>query len=75
MGKLWKKYGWIPTTVLGSAIFALGFSLFLMPNDMNPGGISGLAQVLVEVLGFGSVGTIAILINLPLFLMGGVKIG
>lgn len=75
MGKLWKKYGWIPTTVLGSAIFALGFSLFLMPNDMNPGGISGLAQVLVEVLGFGSVGTIAILINLPLFLLGGVKIG
>ena len=75
MGEIWKKYGWIPTTVFGSAIFALGFSLFLMPNDMNPGGISGLAQVLVEVLGFGSVGTIAILINLPLFLLGGVKIG
>lgn len=75
MGEIWKKYSWIPTTILGSAIFALGFSLFLMPNDMNPGGISGLAQVLVEVLGFGSVGTLAILINLPLFLLGGVKIG
>ena len=75
MGEIWKKYSWIPVTIFGSAIFALGFSLFLMPNDMNPGGISGLSQVLVEVLGFGSVGTLAILINLPLFLLGGVKIG
>ena len=75
MKELWKKYSWIPVTVFGSAVFALGFALFLMPNDMNPGGISGLAQVLVEVLGFGSVGTLAILINLPLFLLGGVKIG
>ena len=75
MKDLWKQYSWILTTIVGSAIFALGFSLFLMPNDMNPGGISGLSQVLVEVLGFGSVGTLAILINLPLFLLGGVKIG
>ena len=75
MKKLWKKYNWIPITVFGSAIFALGFAMFLMPNDMNPGGISGLAQVLVELFGFGSVGTLTILINLPLFLIGGVKIG
>ena len=75
MKALWKQYNWILVTIVGSAIFALGFSLFLMPNDMNPGGISGLAQVLVEVLGFGSVGTVAFLMNLPLFLLGGVKIG
>ena len=75
MKELWKKYSWIPATVFGSAIFALGFALFLMPNDMNPGGISGLALVLVELLGFGSVGTLAIIMNLPLFLLGGVKIG
>ena len=75
MAAIWKKYNWVAATIMGSAIFALGFSLFLSPNDMNPGGISGLAQVLVELLGFGSVGSIAILINLPLFLLGGVKIG
>jgi uncharacterized membrane-anchored protein YitT (DUF2179 family) len=46
-----------------------------MPNDMNAGGISGLAQVVVEVIGFGSVGTLSILINLPLFILGGIKIG
>jgi len=75
MKAVWQKIGWIFWTVLGSAVFALGFTFFLMPNDMNAGGISGLAQVVVEILGFGSVGTLSILINLPLFIMGGIKIG
>ena len=75
MKGIWKKCGWIVMTVLGSAVFSLGFSLFLMPHDMNAGGISGLAQVLVELIGFGSVGTISIIVNLPLFILGGMKIG
>ncbi len=75
MKALWNKYGWLPATVAGSWIFAFGFAFFLMPGDMNAGGISGLAQVIVELLGFGSVGTLSILINLPLFILGGLKIG
>ena len=75
MKQLWQKIGWIPVTILGSAIFSLGFALFLQPHDMSAGGISGLALVFVEVFRFGSVGTISILINLPLFLLGGIKIG
>ena len=75
MKALWKEHGWIVATIFGSAVFALGFSLFLQPNDMNAGGISGLAMVFVEVTGLGSVGLLSILINLPLFLLGGLKIG
>ena len=75
MRTLWQKYRWIPATVLGSAVYALGFSFFLQPNDLSPGGISGLALVVTELLGFGSVGVLSILINLPLFLLGGAKIG
>ena len=75
MRQFWQKFGWILATIVGSAVFALGFTLFLMPHDLNAGGISGLAQVVVEVLGFGSVGTLSILINLPLFILGGLKIG
>lgn len=75
MRTFWTKYGWILATLVGSAVFAAGFSLFLQPNDMNAGGISGLAQVVVQLLGFGSVGTLSILINLPLFVLGGMKIG
>ena len=75
MQKIWHKYGWIVATIAGSSLFALGFALFLQPNDLNPGGISGLAQALVELLGFGSVGIFSIVINLPLFILGGIKIG
>ena len=70
-----QKYGWIFSTLLGSFIFALGFDLFLAPNDLNSGGISGLSVIIVELLGFGSVGTLSIIINLPLFALGGIKIG
>ena len=42
---------------------------------MSAGGISGLALVFVEVFQVGTVGTISILINLPLFILGGLKIG
>ena len=75
MHALKQNLRWIIATIVGSTIFALGFAFFLQPNDMSPGGISGLALVFVEVLGFGSVGSLAILLNLPLFIMGGMKIG
>ena len=75
MEKIWHTAKWILATVLGSTMFSLGFAMFLQPNDLNSGGISGLAMVIVEVLGFGSVGTLSILINLPLFILGGLKIG
>ena len=75
MQGVWQKYKWIPMTVAGSTIFAAGFAFFLQPNDMSPGGISGLALILVELLGFGRVGMLSILMNLPLFILGGLKIG
>ena len=75
MKAIWRKYGWILATVVGSGIFAFGFAFFLQPHDLNAGGISGLAQVFVELTGLGSVGVLSILINLPLFVLGGLKIG
>ncbi len=75
MVEFWKKIRWILATIVGSALFALGFSLFLQPNDINSGGISGLAQVAVHVTGIGSVGLFSVLLNLPLFLVGGLRIG
>lgn len=75
MQSLWSRYKWILATVAGSAIFAFGFAVFLAPHDLNAGGISGLAQIIVELLGFGSIGILSIIINLPLFILGGLKIG
>lgn len=75
MKNWYRKFGWIFSTIIGAAIFALGFDLFLAPHELNCGGVSGLSMVLVEVLGFGSVGVLQLLINIPLFLLGGIKIG
>ncbi len=75
------KFGWIITTIIGSFIFGAGYAIFLGPNDLNAGGISGLAAIIVQLVNpndtipFVSVGTLTILINLPLFAIGGVKIG
>ena len=67
--------GWLFKTVIGSALFALGFDLFLLPHGLNSGGISGLAMVLHALLGVGSVGSMSLVLNLPLFLISGFKIG
>lgn len=72
----WKtvwQMGWKIT--LGSAIFALGFDLFLVPNDLNVGGMSGLAMVLRELVGFGSIGLWTMLLNIPLFILGAKTLG
>ena len=81
MKKLWNKIGWVILTIVGSFIFGAGYAVFLGPNGLNAGGISGLAAVLVELvnpdgnIGFLKTGTLTILINLPLFAIGGLKIG
>lgn len=71
-------------TIVGTAIFALGLNLFLLPNNLNTGGISGLAMIVEELLSwtknpviekYFTVGVLTILMNLPLFAIGGVKIG
>lgn len=81
MKKLWDKMGWVVLTIVGSFIFGAGYAMFLGPNNLNAGGISGLSAILVQVINpagkipFLKVGTLTILINLPLFAFGGLKIG
>ena len=75
MNKRWGLALDVLKTVIGCAAFGLGFSFFLEPNNLNSGGISGLAMVIEHILGFGSVGTITALINLPLFALAGLKVG
>lgn len=62
-------------TAVGCAVFALGFDLFLLPGGMNAGGLSGLAMAFVHMTEIGSVGTVTALMNIPLFIIAGVKIG
>lgn len=59
----------------GCACFGLGFDLFLAPNAINVGGLTGLAMVIQKVIGMGSIALISALLNVPLFLLGYHKLG
>ena len=60
---------------IGCLIFSIGYNLFLAPGGLNAGGITGLSSVLVEVFEFGSIGLLNAIINIPVFAIGGIKIG
>lgn len=61
-------------TVIGSAIMAFGVSSFLLPNQLSSGGISGIATITYYLLKI-PMGTMIMIINIPLFLFAGYKIG
>ena len=75
MKKITEHALWVAKIMIGCAVFSLGFDLFLEPNGLNAGGISGIAMILTHVTGIGTVGVVSGLINLPLFFLGGKKIG
>ena len=56
------------TTVLGTALIGIPLAIFTVPNDIAPGGISGLATALAHLLPRLSVGAWTLLLNLPLLL-------
>ena len=81
MLQVWEKIKWVIMTIVGSFIFGAGYAIFLGPHGLNAGGISGLAAVLVELVNpkgtipFITVGILTVAINLPLFAIGGLRIG
>lgn len=60
---------------LGSVLFALAFDWFFAVNQVAMGGVTGLAQVIHILVPGLSVGTLAFLLNIPLFLAGWKFIG
>ncbi len=60
---------------LGGALYALGFDLFLRPNDINGGGLSGLALIVSELTGLKAIGAFVLACNVPLFVLGWRHVG
>ncbi len=75
MKKVWFWLCWSLQILIGGALFSLGFVLFLDPHGFNGGGISGVAQIVSHLVGVGSVGFWTVLINIPLFIFGGIRMG
>lgn len=60
--------------LVGSVILAVGMNMFMIPNMLAPGGISGLAVVLYHLFRL-PVGVTIILLNIPLFITGYLVLG
>jgi uncharacterized membrane-anchored protein YitT (DUF2179 family) len=69
--KIWiglKAYLWI---VLGSFITAVSINVFLVPNKIAPGGVTGLATVIYYLSGMRfPVGVTMLVLNIPLIIAG-----
>ena len=61
-------------TVLGAAIMAFGVSSFLLPNQLSSGGFSGVATITYYLLNI-PMGLMIMILNVPLFIFAGYKIG
>lgn len=61
-------------TIIGSFVMALGVSLFLLPNQLSSGGVAGITTITYYLLNI-PMGTMILLINIPLFLISILKIG
>ena len=55
--------------IMGSAIMALGYALFLIPHHFVPGGVSGLA-IMINYFTRLPVGTLIMVLNIPVFIFG-----
>ena len=49
---------------LASAIYAVGFNWFYVPNDIAFGGITGVGQIINAILPWAPIGTVVIILNL-----------
>lgn len=61
-------------TILGAFVMAIGVALFLLPNQLSSGGVSGLATITYYLFNI-PMGTVIVLINIPLFLIAIFKVG
>ncbi|WP_203553925.1 YitT family protein [Bacillus sp. B15-48] len=61
-------------TLIGAALVALAFNLFLLPNQIASGGVSGISIILANVLGWEPA-FVQWSLNIPLFISGVLLLG
>jgi len=71
---LQREIGRLVGIIFASIFFAMGYSWFLLPYNMAPGGVGGLSQILYYFIGIPN-GVSMILINIPLFIISFIFIG
>ena len=59
---------------VGCIVMAIGTSLFLLPNKLSSGGLSGVSTIIYYLFGL-PLGTTMLILNIPLFIMAFIKVG
>lgn len=60
--------------IIGAAVIAFGFSVFLFPNQVASGGVSGISTILHGMFGWNA-GLVQYAFNIPLFIAGVIFLG
>lgn len=58
----------------GAALYSVSVNMFISPNQIAPGGVTGLA-IIIEYLTSTPVGAMMFLLNVPLLIIGFIKLG
>lgn len=66
-------FDWV-TMLVACAIYSLGIALFLSPNALAPGGMSGVAIIINKLTGLPT-GMMIIILNIPLLIAGFFVVG
>lgn len=73
--KSWKKkIAQYLIITAASVLYGIGVSLFLDPNNLAPGGVTGIAVIVNRLTGIET-GTLYLVINIPIVLLGVWKFG
>lgn len=59
---------------IGCILYAIGIALFLDPNHLAPGGVTGLSIILSQFLPLET-GTLIFVFNIPIIILGYLKLG
>ncbi len=59
----------------GCVLYALSVVLFTSPNNIAPGGIIGISTMLNYAFDFLPLGTLTLVLNIPIFIWGGIALG
>lgn len=60
---------------VGCILYALSVVLFTSPNNIAPGGIIGISTMINFAFPFLPIGTMTLVLNVPIFLWGGLALG
>lgn len=72
----WLIWAWDSIVIIaGTFLYSLSVVLFTAPNQIAPGGVSGIATLINYLMPWANIGIVSLIINIPLMIFGFVKLG